>query len=79
MQGRTCFTIKMFGNAEVDDRVLSRKWLIVNGEVAYMRITSCTNFVKLRNVGRHLYKITVSYIRAVIRRNLVLGGHSPLN
>jgi hypothetical protein len=31
---------------------LSRKWLIVNEEVAHKRITNCNNYVLLRNVRK---------------------------
>jgi hypothetical protein len=35
----------------------SRKWLIVNEEVAYKTKKKCTNAVELRNIGKYLYKI----------------------
>jgi hypothetical protein len=35
---------------------LSRKWLIVNEELAYKKI-SCLNAAELRNTGIYLYKI----------------------
>jgi hypothetical protein len=40
-----------------ETRRLSRKWQIINEEVAYKKIINCTNTVELRNLGRYLYKI----------------------
>jgi hypothetical protein len=37
--------------------LLSRKWQIINEEVAYKNIFNYTNTVELRNLGRYLYKI----------------------
>jgi hypothetical protein len=34
------------------EQFLSRKWLIVFGEVAYKRTINCTNAVELRNIGK---------------------------
>jgi hypothetical protein len=39
------------------EHLLSRKWLIINEELAYKNIINCTNTVELRNLGRYLYKI----------------------
>jgi hypothetical protein len=39
------------------EQLLSRKWRIVNEEVAYKRIINCTNAIELRNTGKYLYKI----------------------
>jgi hypothetical protein len=39
------------------EHVLSRKWQIINEELAYKEIINCTNTVELRNLGRYLYKI----------------------
>jgi hypothetical protein len=41
----------MFGNEEVEGIILSRKWLMVNKEIAYKKITNCTNDAELRNTG----------------------------
>jgi hypothetical protein len=30
---------------------------VINEELAYKKIINCTNTVKLRNLGTHLYKI----------------------
>jgi hypothetical protein len=40
------------------EHLLSRKWQIINEELAYTKISNCTNTVELRNSGRYLYKIT---------------------
>jgi hypothetical protein len=37
--------------------LLSRKWQIINEELAYMKIINCTNTVELRNLDGYLYKI----------------------
>jgi hypothetical protein len=92
----------MFVNEEVEDKFLSRKWLILNEWIAYKKIVNFTNIIELRNIRIYLYKIKskwenkirnlsselgsrtvvenstsrVSYIRAVVLKNLVLGGHS---
>jgi hypothetical protein len=34
------------------EQFLSRKWLIVNEEATYKRITNCTNAVELRNIRK---------------------------
>jgi hypothetical protein len=39
------------------EHLLSRKWRIINEELAYKEIINCTNTVELRNLGRYLYKI----------------------
>jgi hypothetical protein len=39
------------------EHLLSRKWQIINEELAYKKIINCTNTVELRNLGRYLYKI----------------------
>jgi hypothetical protein len=39
------------------EQFLSRKWLVVNEEVAYERIINCANAVELRDIGKYLYKI----------------------
>jgi hypothetical protein len=39
------------------EQILTRKWLIVNEEIAYKKITNCTNGVELEHVGNYLYKI----------------------
>jgi hypothetical protein len=39
------------------EHLLSRKWQIINDELAYKKIIICTNNVELRNLGTHLYKI----------------------
>jgi hypothetical protein len=36
-----------------ETRRLSRKWQIINEEVAYKKIINCTNTVQLRNLGRY--------------------------
>jgi hypothetical protein len=37
--------------------ILSRKWQIINEELAYKKIINCTNTIELRNLVRYLYKI----------------------
>jgi hypothetical protein len=39
------------------EHLLSRKWQIVNEELAYKKIINCTNTAELRNLGRYLYKL----------------------
>jgi hypothetical protein len=39
------------------EHFLSRKWQIINEELAYKKIINCTNTVELRNLGIYLYKI----------------------
>jgi hypothetical protein len=39
------------------EHLLSRKWQIINEELAYKKINNCTNAVELRNLGTYLYKI----------------------
>jgi hypothetical protein len=39
------------------EHLLSRKWQIINDELAYKKIINYTNTVELRNLGRYLYKI----------------------
>jgi hypothetical protein len=39
------------------EHFLSRKWQIINEELAYEKIINCTNTVELRNLSRYLYKI----------------------
>jgi hypothetical protein len=39
------------------EHFLSRKWQIINEELAYKKIINCTNTVELRNLCRYLYKI----------------------
>jgi hypothetical protein len=39
------------------EHLLSRKWQIINEELAYNKIINCTNTVELRNLGKYLYKI----------------------
>jgi hypothetical protein len=36
---------------------LSRKWQIINEELAHKKIINCTNTVELRHLGRCLYKL----------------------
>jgi hypothetical protein len=38
------------------DQFLSRKWQIVNEEIAYKKITNCTNIIELRNSYRNISK-----------------------
>jgi hypothetical protein len=37
--------------------LLSRKWQIINEELAYKKIINVTNTIELRDLGRYLYKI----------------------
>jgi hypothetical protein len=37
--------------------LLSRKWQIINEELAYTKIISCTNTVELWNLCRYLYEM----------------------
>jgi hypothetical protein len=46
------------------EQLLSSKLLIVNEEVAYKRIINCTN-VKLRNIGKYLYKIRCKWANKI--------------
>jgi hypothetical protein len=39
------------------EHLLSRKWQIINVQLAYKKIINCTNTVDIRNLGRYLYKI----------------------
>jgi hypothetical protein len=39
------------------EHLLSRKWQIINEDVAQKKIINCTNTVELRKLGRYLYKI----------------------
>jgi hypothetical protein len=39
----------------------SRKWQIINEELAYKKIINCTNTVELRNLDRYLHKIKCKY------------------
>jgi hypothetical protein len=37
--------------------LLSRKWQIINEELAYKKIINCTNTVELLHLGTYLYKV----------------------
>jgi hypothetical protein len=37
----------------------SRKWLIVNEQVAYKETINCTNVVELKYIGKYQYKINL--------------------
>jgi hypothetical protein len=39
------------------EQSLSRKWLIVNEEVAHKKVINYVNAVEVRNIGKYLYKI----------------------
>jgi hypothetical protein len=39
------------------EHLLSRKWQIINKELACKKIINCTNTVQLRNLDIYLYKI----------------------
>jgi hypothetical protein len=39
------------------EHFLSRKWQVINEELAYKEIINCTNIVKLRNLDRYLCRI----------------------
>jgi hypothetical protein len=47
------------------EHLLSRKWQIINEEVAYKKIIICTNTVDLRNLGRYLYKIKCKWEKRI--------------
>jgi hypothetical protein len=47
----------MFGNEKVEEKFLSRNWLMLNEWIAYKKIINCTNIIDLRNIGIYLYKI----------------------
>jgi hypothetical protein len=39
------------------EHLLSRKWQIINEELAYKKNINCTNTVELRNLGTYFYKL----------------------
>jgi hypothetical protein len=39
------------------EHLLSRKWQIINEDIAYKKIINCTNTVEIGNLGGYLYKI----------------------
>jgi hypothetical protein len=49
--------LKCLEISRLREHLLSRKWQIINEELAYKKIINCTNNVELRNLGRYLYKI----------------------
>jgi hypothetical protein len=40
---------------------LSNKWLNIQEDAAYKKITNCNNVVKLRNIEKHVYSITYKW------------------
>jgi hypothetical protein len=54
--------------------LLSRKWQIINEELAYKKIMNCTNTVKLRNLVRYLYEINLNVNGKIELRNFMLDG-----
>jgi hypothetical protein len=54
------------------EHLLSRKWQIINEELAYKKIINCTNTAELRNLGRYLYKIKCKLENRI--KEFQLGG-----
>jgi hypothetical protein len=52
--------------------LLSRKWQIIKGELAYKKIISCANTVDTRNLGRLFYKIKCKWENRI--KELQLDG-----
>jgi hypothetical protein len=56
-EGAIYILLKCPETRRMREHLLSRKWQIINEELAYKKINICTNTVELRNLGRYLYKI----------------------
>jgi hypothetical protein len=54
------------------EHLLSRKWQIINEELAYKKIINYTNTVELRNLDRYLYKIKCKWENRI--KELQLDG-----
>jgi hypothetical protein len=54
------------------EHLLSRKWQVINEELAYKEIINCTNTVKLRNLGRYLCRIKCKWENII--KELQLDG-----
>jgi hypothetical protein len=48
------------------ENFLSRKWQIINEELAYNKIINCVNTVKIRNLSRYVYKIECIWENRII-------------
>jgi hypothetical protein len=49
------------------EHLMSRKWQIINEELAYKKIINCIHAIEIRNLGRYLYKLNAN--RKVELRN----------
>jgi hypothetical protein len=38
------------------EQLVCSKWLIINEDIAYREIISCTNVIKIKNIGKYLFK-----------------------
>ena len=48
-------TFEMCGNAKLGRKFLNNKWLNINDETAYEKITSCSNNIELENLPTFSY------------------------
>jgi hypothetical protein len=70
--------MKMFGDKEVDERSMSRKWVIVNDEVAHNGVINCITSVEVSNIGLYLCNFGCKRENKIRKKNTVyswrLGG-----
>jgi hypothetical protein len=64
--------LKCPGTRRLREHHLSRKWQIINEELAYKKIINCTNTVELRNLGTYFCKIKCKWENRI--KELLLDG-----